>query len=171
MNESDDDTMNKETTTIDNRPPQHGPDYMKPSSVRFNPDNAQPIAGLLNKIVAYEVGQGVRSENVDRDTEDILDKWQRDFMVASQGKAPTIFEISQSRIDYIRDHFDKYAVGKDLSDEARLEGKKVLQILKVSLGGSRSGVTEAREPSQFGVGADSVIDPWLKGRAGKNKFD
>src|SRR6185436_190904 len=102
MDETGENIMNKEISSIANSPQEHGPGYRNKLGVTFTPENAQPVAQLLNNIVAFEVAQGNRFEIFDSNKADNLDNYQRSFMIVSQQQKDSNIQLSEAGIDDIK---------------------------------------------------------------------
>lgn len=141
-------------------------------AVPFTPENAQNVAGLLNRIMAWEIGQGIRSETNDPQTMDNLDKLQRQFMIVSCQKFQSSILLSKGKLTDIKNRFDNYVSAEGLSEDKVGEYRRALLTMEVSLSNVMSITPHVEEQTiqQFRFGPKSIGD-WLRKRAERGSRD
>ena len=149
----------------------HGPEFYSSFPVTYTPENAQNVAGLLNKIMAFEISRGERSDVHDPSTADNLDTLQRGFMIASQQKTPTPIPMSEANVADIVGHFEKYAQAKELTEDEKEAASRALLTMDVSLRNVRTAAPPPKAPDQFGFGPNSIAGEWARKRAEKGSKD
>lgn len=108
--------MTKETPTKEDIK-QPNPEFNTSYPVQFQPASCKEIAEPLNRIVASEIGLGLRSATNNAATYDSLERLQRSFMIGSSQEYNVSIPLSENDIRFLEDRFNEYATSKALSNE------------------------------------------------------
>lgn len=161
--------MSMEVDKKPNSPEKDPSSYIK-YPVPFTSENASTVSRLLNSIVVSEVSGGIRSDVRDPEHEDLIDRLQREFMVASFQKETTPVLLSSQGISELDTHYKEYCERKGLTEAEIMECSRAMLILKQSLAGI-TGIPKEKGLSTFGVGEGSVALGWATKRAEKGAKD
>ena len=160
-------TMSKESLTKENIK-QQNPEFNTSYPVQFQPASCKEIAEPLKKIVAFEVGLGLRSATNNADTYDSLERLQRSLMIGSSQENNVSIPLSENDIRFLEDRFNEYATAKALSNEEIFDQSAFLRMLREKLDRTINVPKfQDKRPDSFGVGSNSILGIWGRKRGEK----